>query len=233
MMEIGKIYNIDCEKGMALLPEGYNYCIVTDPPFNIGYHYNKYRDKMKETEYYKWLAKIIGGRPCCIIHYPEALYKLASILGEIPQRVVSWVYNSNTPRQHRDAAYFRVKPDFGLVRQPYKNPTDKRIAKRIARGCVGSKCYDWMEVNQVKNVSKKANANGVTHPCQMPEEVMRRLVGIIPEEYVIVDPFIGSGTTAVAAIRQKRHFIGFELDSEYYDIACKRVNDELCNPTLF
>ena len=90
-----------------------------------------------------------------------------------------------------------------------------------------------MEVNQVKNVSKKANANGVTHPCQMPEEVMRRLVGIIPKEYVIVDPFIGSGTTAVAAIRQKRHFIGFELDSEYYDIACKRVNDELCNPTLF
>lgn len=67
----------------------------------------------------------------------------------------------------------------------------------------------------------------------MPEEVMRRLVGIIPEEYVIVDPFIGSGTTAVAAIRQNRHFIGFELDGEYYDIALKRVKDELSNPSLF
>ena len=67
----------------------------------------------------------------------------------------------------------------------------------------------------------------------MPEEVMRRLVGIIPEDFVIVDPFIGSGTTAIAAIKQKRHFIGMELDKEYYDIACKRVKDELINPTLF
>ena len=233
IMEIDKIYNIDCEKGMALLPEGYNYCIVTDPPFNIGYHYNKYRDKMEETEYYKWLAKIIGGRPCCIIHYPEALYKLAFYIGDFPQRVVSWVYNSNTPRQHRDAAYFGVKPNFNLVRQPYKNPTDRRIMERMAKGFVGSKCYDWVEINQVKNVSKKANKNGITHPCQMPEEVMRRLVGIIPEDFVIVDPFIGSGTTAIAAIKQKRHFIGMELDKEYYDIACKRVKDELINPTLF
>ena len=67
----------------------------------------------------------------------------------------------------------------------------------------------------------------------MPEEVMRRLVGIIPEDFVIVDPFIGSGTTAIAAIKQKRHFIGMELDKEYYNIACKRVKDELNNPTLF
>ena len=67
----------------------------------------------------------------------------------------------------------------------------------------------------------------------MPEEVMRRLVGIIPEDFVIVDPFIGSGTTAIAAIRQKRHFIGMERDKEYYNIACKRVKDELNNPTLF
>lgn len=142
-------------------------------------------------------------------------------------------YNSNTPRQHRDAAYFRVKPDFSLVRQPYKNPTDKRIAERIARGYEGAKCYDWMEFNQVKNVSKKANANGVTHPCQMPEEVMRRLVGIIPDEYVIVDPFLGSGTTAIAAIRLKRHFIGFELDREYFNIAQNRIRKELAQPSLF
>ena len=105
--------------------------------------------------------------------------------------------------------------------------------ERMAKGFVGSKCYDWVEINQVKNVSKKANKNGITHPCRMPEEVMRRLVGIIPEDFVIVDPFIGSGTTAIAAIKQKRHFIGMELDKEYYDIACKRVKDELINPTLF
>lgn len=232
-LTLDNIYNLDCTQGIGMLPEGYKYCIVTDPPFNVGYHYNRYKDKMDEGEYYKWLAEIVQDRACCIIHYPEALYKLAFLLGDIPQRVVSWVYNSNTPRQHRDAAYFRVKPDFGLVRQPYKNPTDKRIAERIARGYGGAKCYDWMEVNQVKNVSKKANANGITHPCQMPEEVMRRLVGIIPDEYVIVDPFLGSGTTAVAAIRLKRHFIGFELDREYFNIAQNRIRKELAQPSLF
>ena len=45
---------------------------------------------------------------------------------------MSWVYNSNTGKQHRDIAFFGVKPDFRKVGQDYKNPTDKRIAKRSA-----------------------------------------------------------------------------------------------------
>ena len=233
MVEIDKIYNMDCINGMRLLPSGHKYCIVTDPPFNVGYHYNEYKDNKEEGEYYEWLSAIIGNLPCCIIHYPEALYKLAFQLGQFPERVVSWVYNSNTPRQHRDAAYFGVTPDFSLVHQPYKNPTDKRIAQRIANGYEGGKCYDWMEVNQVKNVSKKENCNGITHPCQMPELVMRRLVGIVPQEFVIVDPFMGSGTTAVACLKQKRHFIGFELNKDYYNMAVNRIIAERCQLTLF
>ena len=232
--ELNKIYHMDCMEGMQNLPKGHKYCIVTDPPFNVGYHYNEYyKDNMDEGEYFEWLADIVQGYPCCIIHYPEALYKFAFQIGDFPERVVSWVYNSNTPRQHRDAAYFRVKPDFNLVIQPYKNPTDKRIAARIASGITGGKCYDWMEVNQVKNVSKKATKNGVTHPCQMPEEVMRRLVGIVPEDYVIVDPFMGSGTTAIAAIRNKRQFIGFEMSEEYFNMATKRIKNEQAQLTLF
>lgn len=232
-LELDKIYLGDCLELMKEIPRGHKYCVVTDPPFNIGYHYKDYDDRMDEGKYFEWLSDIVRDYPCCIIHYPEALYKFSFQIGEFPERVVSWVYNSNTPRQHRDAAYFRVKPDFNLVIQPYKNPTDKRIASRIESGIGGGKCYDWMEVNQVKNVSKKSTASGVTHPCQMPEEVMRRLVGIIPEDYVIVDPFMGSGTTAIAAIRNKRHFIGFEIDRDYHRIACERVKNELAQLTLF
>ena len=44
---------------------------------------------------------------------------------------------------------------------------------------------------------------------------------------------IVNSTTAIAAIKEKRHFIGMELNKEYYDIACKRVENELSNPTLF
>lgn len=113
--------------------------LVSDPPFNIGYHYSGYKDRMKEDDYYRWLAGIIrkAGIPAVIVHYPEALYRIAMGLGEAPERVVSWIYNSNTARQHRDIAFFGIKPDFSKVRQPYKNPNDKRIKERIARGIGG------------------------------------------------------------------------------------------------
>lgn len=230
MIEIDQIYNMDCTEGIDCLPTGYKYCIVTDPPFNVGYHYNEYKDKMDEDEYYEWLGNIVNGYPCVIIHYPESLYKFAFQIGKFPTRVLSWVYNSNTPRQHRDIAYFDIVPDMNRVRQPYKNPTDKRIAARIAAGCGGGKMYDWMEVNQVKNVSKKAQ--GISHPCQMPEEVMRRVVGVLPDDYVILDPFLGSGTTAIACLKEHRHFLGFELNKEYFDIAQRRIALERSQPTL-
>jgi len=231
-MELNKIYNQDCLEGMRQLPQGHKYCVVSDPPFNIGYHYDGYNDKMDEGEYYQWLQDIIGGLPCAIIHYPEALYKFAFQIGDFPTRVISWVYNSNTPRQHRDCAYFGITPDLTRVKQPYKNPTDKRIAARIEAGCEGGKMYDWMEIDQVKNVSK-SGIPGVIHPCQMPDEVMRRLVGIIPDEYVIVDPFMGSGSTAIAAIKTGHQFVGFEINKDYCRIAERRIEAATSQQSLF
>ena len=49
----------------------------------------------------------------------------------------------------------------------------------------------------------------------------------------VLDPFMGSGTTAIACIREKRNFIGFELNKEYYDKACKRIQLEMAHPSLF
>ena len=229
-MEIDKIYNCDCLEGMSELPTGHKYCIVTDPPFNVGYHYDEYNDRKDEGEYYEWLADIVKGYPCVIIHYPEALYKFAFQIGKFPERVASWVYNSNTPRQHRDVAYFDIKPDFTLMHQPYKNPEDKRIAKRIAEGHEGGMLYDWWEINQVKNVSKKG---AIVHPCQMPVDVMRRVVGVIDPEYVIVDPFMGSGTTAIACIMEKRHFIGFEISKDYFNLANRNIDRHQRQLTLW
>ena len=130
-----------------------------------------------------------------------------------------------------NCTFFDIKPDFTKMHQPYKNPTDKRIAQRIAEGHEGGMLYDWWEINQVKNVSKQAN--GEIHPCQMPVNVMRRVIGILPEDFVIVDPFMGSGTTAVACIKEKRHFIGFELNKDYYDKAQKRIKAEQSQLSLF
>ena len=195
--------------------------IVTDPPFNIGYKYNSYKDNLKEEEYYKMLCKLLKGNKSVIIHYPENLHKLSIKLKNAPEKVISWVYNSNTGKQHRDIAFFNIKPDMSKVRQPYKNPNDKRIKERIARGCTGAKLYDWWNINQVKNVSKEKTE----HPCQMPLEVMKKIIGILPEDYIICDPFMGSGTTGVACKKLNRNFIGIELDEKYFNIAKERINN--------
>jgi len=192
--------------------------IVTDPPFNIGYHYNQYKDDLKESDYYKWLNDILRDRMSVVIHYPEKMYKLSFQMENFPEKVISWVYNSNTAKQHRDIAFFNVKPDFRKVGQPYKNPKDKRIAKRIAEG-KKARLYDWWNINQVKNVSK----DKTEHPCQMPQEVMDRIVGILPEDITVLDPFMGSGTTGMACKKLGVNFIGIELDEKYFNIAKDRI----------
>jgi site-specific DNA-methyltransferase (adenine-specific) len=195
------------------------FIVVTDPPFNVGYHYNNYKDNMDADEYYEMLGSVFQYSPFVVIHYAEEIYKIAFQVGEFPDKVVSWVYNSNTPKQHRDIAFFGVKPDFTKYGQPYKNLKDKRIMQRIADG-KSARLYDWWEINQVKNVSKEKTS----HPCQMPVEVMRRIIGILPEDYTIVDPFMGSGTTGVACKSLNRDFIGIEMDKEYAQIARDRIN---------
>jgi site-specific DNA-methyltransferase (adenine-specific) len=206
------------------------FIIVTDPPYNMDYHYNSYKDNLPEEDYYDLLDKVLFGRqnPFVVIHYPEALYKLAFQVGLFPEKVVSWVYNSNTPRQHRDIAFFGVKPDFTKVRQPYKNLKDKRIQERIAKGFEGSKLYDWWEINQIKNVSEEK----FDHPCQIPLEVMKRIIGILPKDYIIVDPFMGTGTTGVACKELGYDFIGVEIDEKYFQIANDRINGIKPNGTL-
>ena len=73
--------------------------IVSDPPFNIGYRYNTYNDRLPEKEYEKLLRSAFGGEyASVVIHYPETLYKIARLIDKIPKKVVSWVYNSNTQK---------------------------------------------------------------------------------------------------------------------------------------
>lgn len=217
-----KLYNDDCSKVLKDIQLD-KVIMVSDPPFNIGYHYATYKDNKSENEYFNWLCSIFSDKPSVVIHYPESLYKLSIKMGKAPTRVVSWVYNSNTAKQHRDIAFFDIKPDFNKVKQPYKNPNDKRIKERIARGLTGCKLYDWWNINQVKNVSKDKSA----HPCQMPLKVMENIIGILPEDYTILDPFMGSGTTGVAAVNLNRNFIGIELDKTYFGIAQNRIKEAI------
>ena len=199
------------------IPKG---LVITDPPYNQGYKYNDYEDRLSEEEYIELLSKI--PTPCVIIHYPEETINILpkAIKGKCEQ-VVCWVYNSNTGKQSRLISWWGCKPDFRKVRQPYKNLNDKRIQKRISEGKTGAKLYDWWEINQVKNVSKEKT----DHPCQIPEELIKRiLLTTASPNDIIIDVFGGSGTTAKVAKDLGFSSISYEIDSEYCEIIEKRVN---------
>lgn len=186
--------------------------LISDPPYNQGYHYSQYKDSLKEKEYQNLLFDVFHGRKAVIILYPEQIINLlgAGLLGRC-EEVVAWVYNSNTAKQHRLVTWWNCKPDFRRIGQQYKNPTDKRIAKRIAEG-KKARLYDWWEINQVKNVSKKH-----THPCPIPAELARRIILITTQPGdLVVDPFCGVGTILRAAKETNRNCVGFEIDANYY-----------------
>ena len=89
-----EVHCIDClrfieEGGLKEALGDRKAVLVSDPPFNIGYHYSGYKDRMKEDDYYQWLAGIIrkAGIHAVIVHYPEALYRIAMSLGKAPERV--------------------------------------------------------------------------------------------------------------------------------------------------
>ena len=71
-----------------------------------------------------------------------------------------------------------------------------------------------------------------THPTQKPVALMEWCLGFLPDAKTILDPFMGSGTTLVACQRMGRHGTGIELDPDYFDIACKRVDEAARQPDL-
>ena len=217
----GRIYNEDAFDALTdIANECVDPIIVTDPPFNIGYHYRQFRDRRDDGEYFDSLARMFSEFPSVVVLYPEALHRLSFEMGVMPDRVVSWVYPSNTKRQHRDIGFYGVAPDFEQVRRPYRNPNDKRI-KELVKRTGGGRSYDWIEVNQVKNVSKEKTE----HPCQMPLEVMKSIVGWLPRDATIIDPFAGSGTTCVAAEALGMQWRAIEIDHMYCDIIDRRIRE--------
>lgn len=214
---MNKLIHGDCLKEMKKIPE--NVYIISDPPYNQGYHYNSYHDRMGVDEYAAMLRKIFGDRKSVVIHYPEEMMQIFGGGQFDIKQSVTWVYPSNTAKQSRLIVWFGCSPDMRKIPQPYKNPTDKRIAKRISEG-KSARAYDWWNINQVKNVSKTDNP----HPCPVPIELMERIIlSTTNEGDTVCDPFMGSGTTGVACKKLNRNFIGIELDKEYFEIAKKRI----------
>ena len=95
----------------------------------------------------------------------------------------------------------------------------------------------WTSQNKAMRVFDysrgKALQDGKQHPTQKPIALMEWCLGFLPNAQTILDPFMGSGTTLVACAKMGRKGIGIELDPEYFDIACRRVEAAYAQPDLF
>lgn len=81
---------------------------------------------------------------------------------------------------------------------------------------------------------KRGESNGLReHPTQKPLALMRWCIEQIGDAHTILDPFMGSGTTGVAAVKLGRRFIGIEIEEKYFDIACRRISEALKQGDLF
>ncbi len=81
---------------------------------------------------------------------------------------------------------------------------------------------------------RKGQEERFDHPTQKPVGVMSWCIDQLPAEVgTILDPFMGSGTTGVAAVKRAKAFYGIEREPKYFDIACRRISDALARPDLF
>ena len=220
-LQVNKIYNTDFREAFKNYDLSNVNLIATDPPYNINFNYNNYKDNLEGVEYIGLLSNF-KNFPTAIIHYPEEMMKYVVPALGVPNEVCAWCYNSNLPKQFRLINFYNVKVDFNKVKQPYKNPNDKRIKELIAKGSKGSRLYDWFsDIQLVKNVSKE----NINHPCPVPVELMERIILLTTNEGdIVLDPFMGSGTTAIACINTKRNYIGFEIDRDYYLSSLERID---------
>lgn len=219
---INKIYQGDFRdimtKDMRLLSP----VIISDPPYNIQFkNYSGYTDNMKTQLYINMISSFFSMRTV-LIHYPEETMKYFVPALGVPNKSIAWCYNSNIARRVRLINFFNCDPDLSKVKQPYKNPNDKRVRKLIENGSKGRNMYEWFDdIQLVKNVSKEKH-----HPCPVPIKLMERIITLCSNENdIILDPFMGSGTTCLAAKNLNRSYIGIELDENYYNIAKERLDD--------
>ena len=79
----------------------------------------------------------------------------------------------------------------------------------------------------------ETNPERVGHPTQKPLRLMRWCLAFLPDAQDILDPFMGSGTTGVAAVEMGKRFVGIEQDPEYFDMACRRIEAAQRQANLF
>ncbi|MGB8993325.1 MAG: site-specific DNA-methyltransferase [Desulfobaccales bacterium] len=227
--------------------------MVTSPPYNVGKDYD---ENLTLEEYLKFLNRVWsevyrvlvpGGRACVNIanlgrkpYIPLHAYIIQGMAeigflmrGEIIWNKASSASPSTAWGSWRSPAnptlrdvheYILIFSKAGFSR---KNPGQRRST--ISR-------EEFLELTKSVWTFPAVSARSVGHPAPFPVELPYRLIQLYTfEDDMVLDPFMGSGSTAIAALQGNRHYVGYEVDPEYIRLAQKRIKQfrqEVLSPGL-
>ena len=229
-MELNRIYNEDCLEGMKRIPDGSVDLIVTDPPYLMNYKTGRRKDKTHRfndvilnddneqliTDYVKECYRILKEDTAMYLFcssnkvdfFKRELEKLFSI-----KNMIIWVKNNHTAGD-LESAFGRKYEIVFLVNKGQRKFNGERLT-------------DIWEFPRV-------SGDGQLHQNQKPIELIKRCIDKHSNVGdVVFDGFMGSGTTAAAALDTNRNYIGFELDEYYFNVAEKRIKNHTTQTDIF
>lgn len=229
-MEIDKIYNMDCLEGMKQIPDGSVDLIVTDPPYEFetrgsGFH--------KKRDYYDEIAAqgLAAGITEEYLVEMERVMKATNIYLFCNKNQLRMYFNFYKDKNCDLLVWHKLNP-IPVVNNKYLSDLEYIFFARDKGVKLGGG-YNTLSKVYTSNVNK-TDLNIWHHPTIKPMPLVKMLISNSSQEgQTVLDPFMGSGTTAVACIKEKRHFIGFELNKEYYDKACLRIDAAQRQLSLF
>jgi site-specific DNA-methyltransferase (adenine-specific)/modification methylase len=209
---IATLYHADCREVLGALA-GID-AVVADPPYGIGYVPKKVQSRSFGR------AERPRGTPYAgrAMEGDDKAFDPAPLLGF--QNVLLWGANHycrNLPEGGRWLVWDKRGEGFHGT----NSFSDCEIAWCSERGA--ERIYKQVWNGLVREGEPSVNGSFRVHPTQKPVALMEWCLGFFPQAATILDPFMGSGTTGVAALRQGRKFIGVEIDQGYFDVACKRM----------
>lgn len=230
LLEINRIYNMDCMEGMKLIPDNSIDLVVTDPPYKTtsrgssGGTGGILKDKLNmkgmvfehnSIKFSEWLPEVYRvlkerGHAYIMTNNKNLKDMLIEIENANFKIFKTLIWAKNSPITNM---YYMDSHEYIIFCRKGK-------AKRI-NNC-GTKSV--LNIDNVKNKQ---------HPTEKPIDLMKIFIeNSSQENEIVLDPFMGVGSTAMACINTNRNYIGFELDKKYYEIAKNRINKHIIDNNL-
>jgi len=238
---LNKIICGDCIEVLGKVHEPFADLIFADPPFNIGYKYDKYYDKVKKKNYIAWTKEWMG--LCKKVLKPDGSFYIAigdeyaanvkiiaDELGLFMRNWLIWHYTfgqqmkNKFARSHTHIFYFvNDKNNFTFNNYAVRTPSDRQLTYNDKRANPQGKMPNdvWDEFPRVCGTFKERQG---WHPCQMPESLLKRIIAVSSNTGdCVLDPFSGSATTAAVAYQLGRNYVSVEISEKYVENSNERL----------